>query len=230
MFFQGNNDSAKDTKLQFWGALSFFSMALCYLSMFIIFGLVLNLPSPDNLKSLIDYVANNQVVISIAYISGYLIFGILLLVAIQATHNRLNKSTHLLNTASTFGLIWVVLMMCSGMVAIVGMNTMVKLHASGSPHVETLFYVYTTITNSLGGGIELVGGLWVFFLSLVGLRIKQFSKVLNVLGLLVGTLGILTLYQGVPEFKDAFGLSQIVWFIWIGCALLPIRRSKEKNI
>ena len=226
MIFQLNKQSEADSKLQFWGAIAFFSMALCYICLFITFGLVLDFPSPDNLGDLINYVAKNQSIVIVAYFLGYLIFGILLLVGVQAIHNRLSTfSSHLLNTGSTFGLIWVVLMMCSGMIAVIGINTMVKLHTTGSPYAETLFYVYSTITNSLGGGIELVGGLWVFLLSVVGLRFNQFSKSLNFLGLIVGTLGILTLYQGIPEFKDAFGLSQIIWFAWMGVVLLiPSRK------
>lgn len=204
-----------------WGAGAFFAMPMCYVVMFLIFGVALSIPLTESVSDKIAYIGSQQSILSVAYIVGYLIFGIALLIAVQATHTRFNiLSSHLLNTASAFGFIWVVLMMCSGMVALVGMNTMLSLFAKGSPHAETLFYVYTTVVNGLGGGIELVGGLWVLLISIYGLKTAQLAKGLHLLGLVVGALGVLTLLQSVPEIKEAFGLSQIVWFVWMGCALL----------
>jgi len=209
-----NITAKKNTQLMRYGAISLFTMPLCYVCMFVIFGLVLNIPQSDILNEKIAYIAHNQGVISIAYIIGYLVFGILLLITVQASHIMLTKNkSYTLNTASAFGFIWVVLMMCSGMIALAGMNTMVNIHAQDQQHAEIVYYVYATVVNALGGGIELVGGLWVFLLSIAGLRTQQVTKALCVFGIIVGVLGMLTVYQGLPEFKKAFGLSQIVWFI-----------------
>lgn len=204
-----------------WGAGAFFAMPMCYILMFLIFGVALSFPQTESVSDKIAYIASQQVLLSLANTVGYLVFGSLLLIAVQTTQTRLKGlSSLLLNTASAFGFIWVVLMMCSGMVALVGMNTMLTLFAKGSPHADTLFYIYTTVVNSLGGGIELVGGLWVLLISLCGLKTQQLAKGLHLLGLVVGSFGVLTLFQSVPAMKDAFGLSQIVWFFWMGRALL----------
>lgn len=40
--------------------------------------------------------------------------------------------------------------------------------------------------------------------------------------LVVGSLGILTVLHTVPYLKDAFGISQLIWFIWLGVVLLRI--------
>ncbi|MDF2176878.1 hypothetical protein P2G88_01255 [Aliiglaciecola sp. CAU 1673] len=181
----------------------------------------MSIPQSGTVSNKIAYIAAQQSMLSLANIIGYLIFGILLLVSVQATHARLKStSSYLLNFATAFGLIWVVLMMCSGMMALVGLNTMVNLFSQGSPHAETVFYVYTTVVNGLGGGIELVGGMWVLMLSVYGLKTAQLSKLLNLFGVVVGLVGVLTLIQALPELKDAFGLSQILWFICMGFALL----------
>ena len=204
-------------------------MPLCYVCMFLIFGVALSIPQSASVSVKITYIATQQSMLSLAYIIGYLIFGCLLLIAVQAAHVRLNTlPSHLLNTASAFGFIWVVLMMCSGMIALVGMNTMLTLFAEGSPSTDTLFYVYTTMVNGLGGGIELVGGMWVFLLSLSGLKTGQLLKGLHLFGLVVGVLGILTLCQSMPEIKQAFGLSQTVWFSWMGFVLLKSRAIYNK--
>lgn len=211
-----------------WGAFSFLGMPLCYIVMFVIFGVILSFPQSGVVDDKISYIAAQHSLLSIAYITGYLVFGTLLLVSVQAIHARLKSQTsHLINLAFSFGFIWVVLMMCSGMIALIGMNTMLALYTEQSEHAVTLFYVYTTVVNGMGGGIELVGGVWVFLLSLHALRTKQLSKSLNVLGLVVGILGILTLIQSIPELKDAFGLSQIMWFIWVGAAMFERASQPE---
>ena len=102
-------------KLTKCGGIALLIMPLCYVCMFVIYSVILAIPQTDILSDKIAYMISNQGIISMANICGYLIFGGLLLIAVQAIHNRLaiNKS-HLLNSASAFGFIWVILMMCSG--------------------------------------------------------------------------------------------------------------------
>ena len=215
--FHQNSPTSSIARYDIW---AFFAMPLCYLGMFIIFGVILDFPQSSIIIDKVAYIATQELNLTLAYIIGYLIFGGLLLVAVKAAHYRLNtKPSQILNYASAFGFIWVVLMMCSGMIALVGLNTMINLYSQGSPHAETIFLIYTTIVSGLGGGIELIGALWVLLLSYHGLKNSQLSVGLNLLGLVVGIIGILTLYQGVPEFKDAFGLLQIIWFVTMGVAL-----------
>ena len=203
------------------GALAAFGMASCYIIMFIIYGAILTAPASDDVLDKIQFVQANQDLIGFTYVLGYLLFGCFLLITTIALHNSVkSKPSILLTSGTAFGLIWVVLMMCSGMIGLIGMQTMLELHSESSPHAVSLFYSYGVITNALGGGIELVGGLWVLFISLSGMRHKRLPRALHILGVIVGSLGVLTLVQSVPEFKMAFGLSQIAWFAWVGFALL----------
>lgn len=75
------------------------------------------------------------------------------------------------------------------------------------------------VSEGLGGGNEIVGGIWVFLLSTINLKGSLFSKSLNFLGLVVGIAGILTVLP-FDVFKEIFGISQIIWFMWIGMALI----------
>jgi len=77
-----------------------------------------------------------------------------------------------------------------------------------------------TIQEALGGGNEIVGGLWVLLLSWAALRTDQLPKVLNYLGVLVGLAGILTVAPNFDVLMDVFGLGQIVWFAWLGIVML----------
>ncbi|MEA3642651.1 MAG: hypothetical protein VBE63_22315 [Lamprobacter sp.] len=165
--------------------------------------------------------AEHQWLVALAYVLGYFIFGGFLLIVVQAVHQRLKVAVSaLLNSASIFGLIWVAFMMGSGMLAIVGLHTMVSLHQNGSVDSTTLFYVYTTTVNALGGGIELLGGLWMLLLSAAAWNQQQLPMAFNSIGIAVGVLGVLTIYRGVPALKVGFGFGQVIWFVWLGFLLL----------
>lgn len=142
------------------------------------------------------------------------------MVTVQAAHNRLlQNQSALLNTSSIFGLLWVALMMCTGMVGLIGMHMIIDLFNTQPQTAISLFYANSLLVNGLGGGIELVGDLWVLLLSIVGIKQGIFSKWLHCLGIWVGTFGVLTVFHATPYLKEIFGLSQIVWFICLGVYL-----------
>jgi hypothetical protein len=65
------------------------------------------------------------------------------------------------------------------------------------------------VTEGLGGDNEIVGGIWVLLISLGSFKNSLFSKSLNILGVLVGLSGILTVLP-FDVFKELFGISQII--------------------
>jgi hypothetical protein len=77
------------------------------------------------------------------------------------------------------------------------------------------------VTGGLGNGNgEILGGLWTLLVSLAALRAGGLSKGLNILGLITGTVGIFSIIPGLTDLTGAFGLSQMVWFVWLGIVLL----------
>jgi hypothetical protein len=83
------------------------------------------------------------------------------------------------------------------------------------------------VANGLGNGNgEILGGLWVLLVSLAALRAGALPKGLNIVGLSVGTLGSLSLIPGLTDLLTGmFGLTQMVWFVWLGIVLLRSSRS-----
>ena len=78
-----------------------------------------------------------------------------------------------------------------------------------------------TVQNGLGGGVEIVGGIWVLLVSIAAIRSSSlFPKPLNWLGLVVGTAGVVTVVPALSGFGAVFGLTQILWFIGVGVVLL----------
>jgi hypothetical protein len=62
------------------------------------------------------------------------------------------------------------------------------------------------------------------------LRAGGLPKGLNILGLWVGSVGIISLIPGLTEgLVGVFGLSQIIWFAWLGIVLLRGNPSPRRN-
>ena len=213
------------SNLQRIGGIAALCKAAIYISAFIFFGAFWDYPtSADDAQKLI-FLTNNQVVLSIVNLTMYVAFGLLLAVLVLAIHERMkNKATVLSQMASVFGIVWVGLVIASGMIANVGLDAVIDLSAKNAEQAMALWVIINTIVEGLGGGNEVVGGLWVLLLSIAGLKINEFPKLLNYLGLFIGSVGIFTIYPA-EILTEIFGLGQIIWFSWLGIAMLVSRQS-----
>jgi prepilin signal peptidase PulO-like enzyme (type II secretory pathway) len=79
------------------------------------------------------------------------------------------------------------------------------------------------IQDGLGGGVEIVGGVWVLLISIASLRSSALPDALSYLGSIVGAAGILTVVPSLAELGAVFGLGQIIWFAWLGIIMLRTR-------
>ncbi|WP_144207781.1 DUF4386 family protein [Shewanella donghaensis] len=207
-------------KLQKLGGVAALFEAAIYIFAFIFFGAFWNYPvNADDIQKLF-FLTNNQSILSIVNFTMYVAFGLFLAVLVLATHQQMkSKAPFLSQMASVFGIIWVGLVIASGMIANVGLAAVIDLSAQNPEQAMTLLVVINTIVEGLGGGNEIVGGLWVLLLSVAGLKATELPKWLNYFGLFIGSVGILTVYPA-EILTEIFGLSQILWFSWLGIALL----------
>lgn len=151
----------------------------------------------------------------------YLVAGALLVVLAVALHERLKSAASgLMQVATAFGLIWAGLVMASGMIGIVGLEAVALLHTRDVAQAASAWTVIGTIQDALGGGVELVGGVWVLLISIAAQQAMALPKVLNYLGFLIGTAGILTVAPPLRDLVAVFGFGQIPWFVWIGVVML----------
>ncbi|GHG60204.1 hypothetical protein GCM10010919_03460 [Alishewanella longhuensis] len=209
------------------GGVAAFGMAFCYISVAVIFfGLITLPPDLDSLGRLQYFLQQQYLWGAIGYGIGYLVFGVLLAILLQALRQAIAEpQSALAGLAERFGNVWLVLMMASGMVALLSMEMTLRLLDTNTEQALALHNTYQLLTNALGGGIELVGGLWALLLSMAGLKHNVFSKSLYSLGIIVGSLGIATVLHTLPYLKDAFGITQFIWFIWLGVTLLRLARE-----
>jgi hypothetical protein len=161
----------------------------------------------------------------------YVLFGIALVVLALALHERLrHASPALMQVATAFGLIWATVVIASGMVFNVGMERVVTLYAADPVQAATVWQAIDAVSNGIGGGVEVLGGLWTLLVSWAAWRTARLSKALNGLGMMVGVAGIATLLPSLGELGGiVFGLGQIVWFAWLGIAMLRSQPDTVKT-
>jgi hypothetical protein len=171
----------------------------------------------------VTFLSENILLLNIWYSAIYLAFGALLVVLALALQSRL-RSSFTARVGTAFGLIWATLMFAVGMTAVVGSSMVVELNERDSDLATSTWTTIQVLIQGMGGGIELVGGLWIGLVSLAGLRMGALPRRLNQLGLGVGAAGILTTTLFLPDvLTAAFGLGLIVWYVWIGLFLVRER-------
>jgi len=194
--------------------------ALIYLVAFVYFGAFWAYPAEGTSLEKMTYLTENQLVFSMIYFLMYAVFGVFLAVLVVGLYEKLKQTNDpFVKVGSVFGVVWVVLVIASGMLANIGLSHAINLMDSSADKAFDMWRMISVLIESLGGGNELVGGLWVLLISIAALKAKELPRALNYLGVIVGVAGIATTY---PEeiFTEIFGITQIVWFIWLGISFL----------
>jgi len=211
--------------LQKLGGVAALIEAAIYISAFVFFGAFWNFPADADSVQKFAFLAENQQILSIVNVIMYVLFGVLLAVLVLALNERLKVNCPILSQfASIFGVVWVGLVIASGMISNIGLATALELSAKDPEQAMAVWRAIYSVVQGIGGGNEVVGGLWVLLLSIAALTSKEFNRTLNYLGLFVGIVGVLTIYPA-EVFTEIFGISQIVWFSWLGVSMLTTNKS-----
>ncbi|MFK8017880.1 MAG: hypothetical protein AB8G17_20835 [Gammaproteobacteria bacterium] len=207
--------------LQRLGGIAALIEAALYVAGFALFLTVLDASGYEGHAQKIAFLADHQVTAFLAYFLIYVVFGAVLVILVVALYWRLKDDAPvMMQIATAFGLIWAGLVIASGMIANIGHSAVIELFTENRDQAITLWLAIATVQEALGGGNEIVGGLWVLLLSVAALASGGLPKGLNIVGLLVGLAGILTVVPTFSVFMDIFGLGQIVWFVWLGVTML----------
>lgn len=206
--------------LQKAGGIAAISEAIIYILAFIFFGAFWHYPSGESTITQLSYLTETQFIYSAVNMMMYVFFGVILSVITLALYERIkSKSPAVMQVATIFGVIWVTLVIASGMISTVGLRTIIEMSSAAPEQAMTVWATISAIVQGLGGGNEIVGGLWVLLLSIAAIRSNELSKSFNYFGLVVGATGISTIYPS-EALTSLFGVSQIVWFLWLGVIML----------
>jgi hypothetical protein len=176
----------------------------------------------------VDFLVDHQGSLLAWYIGIFIVFGAALVPIGLALRARLADATPLLaNTGMVFAAIWATLMFATGMISNIGIEAVADLAETDPDRAVTVWSTLDTVTNGLGGGNELVGGIWILLVSIAGLLTTRLPRWLNVVGIVTALAGLATVVPDFEAIEMVFGLGSIIWFIGIGVTLLRDGRSGE---
>jgi prepilin signal peptidase PulO-like enzyme (type II secretory pathway) len=115
------------------------------------------------------------------------------------------------------------------MIANIALDTVADLHETDPAQAEAVWSALDSVKNGLGGGNEVVGGLWVLLISWTALQTNALPRALNYVGLVAGVAGIVTIIPALEVIGAIFGLGLIVWFVWVGIVLLGRDSSRAAH-
>lgn len=209
--------------LQKWGGVSALAIAASYVFGFALFIGVLDRTGYEGAGGELAFVADNVHLLSTAIIALYPLAACALCVLAIALRVRLDKQPIQRgwnDVAAVFGAIWAALLFASGFIGLVGMHSVTELAQTTPEVAQSTWSVVSIIQNALGGGIELVGGVWMALVSAIAMRVGFTGKALGFFGIAIGAVGIATVVPALSDLADIFGLGQIVWFAALGVALM----------
>ncbi|WP_243721881.1 hypothetical protein [Meridianimarinicoccus aquatilis] len=152
----------------------------------------------------------------------YIINALALAVLVAALAQRLSCAPPSCAAVTKgIGFIWAGLLLAAGMIANVAVEQAGELYRTDPEAAATLWHILHSVELGLGGGNEIVGGVWIACVSSAGWIRRCLGKRTACLGALTGASGILTLIPMIGDAAGAvFGLGAIAWFIAIGVALV----------
>jgi len=208
--------------LQKSGGIAALYMAIAHLIGIIIFLVVLDYLNITDPAQKVALNVDKQKVIFSTNLLMYVFFGFALIVLSLALYDRMKSgASALMQVATAIGIIWAGSLIASGMAANAGLATVVALYAKDPAQAIMTFQAIEAVTSGLGNANgEILGGPWTLLVSLAALRVGGLPKGLNILGLLVGAVGIITIIPTLNALTGVFGLGQIIWFVWLGIVLL----------
>jgi hypothetical protein len=210
------------------GGLAALIEAAIYVAGIAYFLVILDFANATGALQQVELFVANETSLYAMYLLIYVVFGIVLVALVLALHERLETDAPMLMRATTaFGLIWAGLVIASGMIATLATGVVVDLYGTDPTQATTVWLAVSPVIDGLGGGNEIVGGLWTLLVSVVALRTRALHRLVNYLGLGVGTAGILSAIPALGDIGGGiFGLTQIVWFVALGILLLRAGRRE----
>lgn len=213
-------------KLQKMGGIAALVMACAYIVGIALYATLLNPEGPLDAVEAIAFLVEKETIMYITMLFIYVITGFALVVLVQALYERLKPhSPALMQTTAVFGFIWGGIVITAGMIFIIGMDTVIELFETDPTQAVTVWTTVGIVFNGLGGGTEIVGGVWTLLISVTALKVGEFPKALNFLGLVVGVAGIATIVPALEDLTMLFGLGQIPWFIGLGLIFLRDKKG-----
>jgi len=216
-----SEDGDTTTRTQRLGALSALVAAATFIVGIVLFATTLSdytTGDPEPAES-VQFLVDHEALMYVWNVVIFIVFGVALVPLVLALYDRGPATWPLNRLAAVFGFIWAGLVLAAGMIANVGWGAVIDVADDDPARAAPLWEAVDTVQNGIGGGNEIVGGLWVLLVSVVAIRAVTLPPVLCYLGVVIGVAGLITVIPGLEAVGAVFGVGLIAWFIWAGFSL-----------
>lgn len=209
------------------GGLAALYLAAAYAIGITLFLVVLDTPHMVEPSQKLALLVDKSMVIYLTNLLLYEIFGIVLAVLALALYERLQGAAPAITRLATaIGLIWAGILIASGLVANAAIAPVLALQAKDPGQAAVAWVAIEAVSNGLSSANgEILGGVWTLLVTGAAWQAQGLPKRLNYLGLVVGVAGLVSAVPGLNDLTGLFGLSQLLWFIWLGIVLLRSKSS-----
>lgn len=188
-----------------YGGLSYIGGIFVYLQL-------LKYDSATSASEQIAIISSNPVLVHITTLHIYVIFSFAIILLTSYLYLKLKNEKPVLSLISLItGVIWATILIASGFITM----AVTSLLMNGTPANELVsaWQAVDIISNALGGGNELIGGVFTGLASLAMYKARFSSMATSILGALVFIGGTIS---ALPYLADIgigiFVISQILWF------------------
>lgn len=213
-------------QLQRAGGIAAIVCALTYLFGFVLFFGLIEPPVDTSDIGHLQFLLSQRD----TFFMGYMVIGIVFSLGLLLLNQSLqavfqNHSPIIARYNSAIGNMWATFVLASTFIFLVSLPFLANYADTSEDNAVVVLMSVDIVVDALGGGIELLGAIWVLLISCMGIKHGVYAKATHVLGVAVGMAGILTLFSGLSAFSGSalfeastaiFGLGQIVWFILVG--------------
>eukprot|EP00934_Nitzschia_sp_Nitz4_P005945 Nitzschia sp. Nitz4//scaffold17_size182527//50234//51187//NITZ4_001840-RA/size182527-processed-gene-0.46-mRNA-1//-1//CDS//3329539298//5935//frame0 len=174
---------------------------------FVLFGSALADLQDDDLTDLerLQVVKDNEQIYYLSNMILYVLFGFAQLgLSLGLAHMASTACPQTSTYSKALGTIWSTLVLSAGMIGNIGAEAALELLSDGDEAAATTLWItIRTLHNSLGGGNEIVGGLWVLLASYCHYSSKPQTGLVDKASLLIGVVaGLAGIVSTVPVLKE----------------------------
>lgn len=186
---------------------------LSYIGGIFVYLQLLKYDSATSASEQITIISDNPVLVHITTLHIYIIFSFGLILLATYLYTKLKNQEPILSLLSLItGAIWATILIASGFISMA--VTTLLMNGTAASDITSAWQAVDIISNALGGGNELIGGVFTGLLSLAMYRARFSSIVTSILGALVFIGGTIS---ALPYLADIgigiFVISQILWFL-----------------
>jgi hypothetical protein len=188
-----------------YGGLSYIGGIFVYLQL-------LKYDNATSASEQLTIISNNSVLVHITTLHIYVIFSFGIILLATYLYLKLKNRQLVLSLLSLVtGVIWATILIASGFISMA--VTTLLMNGTAASELTSAWQTINIISDALGGGNELMGGVFTGLLSLAMYKARFSGMATSILGALVFIGGTIS---ALPYLADIgigiFVISQILWF------------------